>query len=307
MTILKIPLIWMLVCLLHLVPDSTTSASTDASSPRSNWGPSWAASAAQGTVVAVSCSWKSHDDNNNSQGIIILMRYAVSRRSPTKARQSEHEVVNKDDKLLVDGLQVTPFRSEAISISDSSKRWTLLGPNTLSCMTGLVSDVDHLTLLLQKNVDTHRLIYEGTHDYSPLQVAQLLAGHLQEAAKWDGGRPFGVQALLVGRQRSDWTLLTLDPSGGYRSWGRATAIGRTAFSVRKHLHQQLRDREEVSPESALHMAINATREALRETTSSPLDANDYEALLIWNTDTGLCVGKIEAADIDRAKKQVLEL
>ena len=167
----------------------------------------------------------------------------------------------------------------------------------VSCMTGLVSDVDHLSSCLQQYAETHRMVYEyddptvvenyyhGADDdddadddeekdnemenipyvsgtsiasrlsqpLSLLSVVQKLARLLREATRWQGERPFGVQALLVGpnppadssgkRMNTGGCpldVMTLDPSGGYRHWGsRATAIGRGAAQVRKHLYERL--------------------------------------------------------------------
>ena len=79
-----------------------------------------------------------------------------------------------------------------------------------------------------KSVDPHRLVRE---DLSSLMI---------DAAMSDGGRPLGVQLLVIGQsalpQKGSGSVLelyTIDPSGGWRSCvGKGTAVGRGAERVR---------------------------------------------------------------------------
>jgi hypothetical protein len=52
----------------------------------------------------------------------------------------------------------------------------------------------------------------------------------------------------------------LDPSGGYRHWGAATAIGRGADAVRRNLYDQLlaAPAHPGNADEALRLALNAT-------------------------------------------------
>ena len=126
-----------------------------------------------------------------------------------------------------------------------------------------------------KSVDPHRLVRE---DISPMMM---------DATMSDGGRPFGVQLLVVGQsaQRSlnDYPLeiYTIDPSGGWRSCtGSGTAVGRGAERVRLLLreshgtgtsaaHSDVPQGWRGALDTAMMMAI----EALEQETKSDDDAD----------------------------------
>jgi len=163
--------------------------------------------------------------------------------------------------------------AEATTVLDASPRWTLIdgggggddgggcGGGAHCCllaMTGLASDADHLTRIVQHHADVHRIVYDdaggvgggSSHFFGPGHAVKHLQEALYQATKWnDGGRPFGVQALVVGTSApsssssrppaSSWVVATVDPSGGYRHWGVATAIGRNARQIRKQLAECL--------------------------------------------------------------------
>lgn len=166
-------------------------------------------------------------------------------------------------------------------------------------MTGLASDVDYLSRTLQKQSNAHRTIYESNHQQKTLKVVMNLAEILQDAVQWKEGRPFGVQALVVGLDRTAPTstvrlnLFSLDPSGGFRHWGSATAIGRGAQQVRKHLYESLvvsskNKKEEQVPtngKKALEEALKACITAMREA-SHNIDSDQYQALFVWTEKDG---------------------
>jgi 20S proteasome alpha/beta subunit len=174
-------------------------------------------------------------------------------------------------------------------------------------MTGFASDVDHLVSTVQSSADRHRLVYEGSdHVPSPLRLVHELAEALYDNAQGtQAGRPFGVQCLIVG-QVPDWRprfgIFTLDPSGGYRHWGVATAIGRGADRVRRNVYEQLQAKSGSrsgssssgdvprTADEALRLALNATMVAFASdappsssTASAAKTAapnEDYAALLL---------------------------
>lgn len=97
----------------------------------------------------------------------------------------------------------------------------------------------------KKSVDPHRLLRE---DLSSLMI---------DATMTDGGRPWGVQLLVIGQSAlstvtahslSKLEMYTLDPSGGWRSYcdsssrSIGTAIGRGAERVRSCLQRQMMER-----------------------------------------------------------------
>jgi len=104
-----------------------------------------------------------------------------------------------------------------------------------------------------KSVDPHRLLRE---DLSSLMI---------DATMSDGGRPWGVQLLVIGQSAlstatahssSKLEMYTLDPSGGWRSYcdsssrSIGTAIGRGAERVRSCLQRQMMDRRTLQSSSS---------------------------------------------------------
>jgi 20S proteasome alpha/beta subunit len=270
----------------------STSAASLAATPIRNFEPSWAASAAQGTTVAL--SYPIVREGRISEGIILLLRSQSTstkkiptpdERGPPTLTWIEHE-----------GLQVSLQAPDLITSYEASQRWTLLGTTALCCMTGLASDVDYLARVLQKQVDVHRIIYEGSRRMPVLQIVRSLAELLQEAASYQGGRPYGIQSLIIGRSNRRLMLYTLDPSGGYRQWGTATAIGRHAQSIRQQLSKALSEGPPTSGPVALEIALRASLQALRDELVNT-GADHYQALLVWEADGHMCVGTIDPQQV----------
>jgi 20S proteasome alpha/beta subunit len=288
------------------VQGSSNSIASAQTSPIRNWDPSWAASSAQGTVVAVSYVRKVTPDKDG-HGVVVLMRSPTARKdAPSSTSTSTSIPSNKGDgatsttAVTVDGLTVFPHATNIMTAADSSRRWTPIGSTAICCMTGLASDIDYLSRTLQKQANVHRTVYESNHPQATLKVVKNLAAMLQDAVQYKEGRPFGVQALVVGLDRtqsssskSRLNLFSLDPSGGFRHWGSATAIGRGAQQVRKHLYESLvvssksKKEDEVSSngKKALEDALRACLTAMREA-SHNLDSDQYQAIFVWTEGDG---------------------
>jgi len=216
----------------------------------------------------------------------------------------------------------------------------MFGSNAVCSMTGLASDIDYLTSTAQNLVDDHRYVYDGaSHAQSPSlptgQLVQLLTYVLQRETVLNDQRPLGVQVLLVGRDKpniynnnsastfddgrgkkkknlpSTFTIITLDPSGGYRHWGGGAAIGRNAASVRQQLHQNLVAAAAGSADSTtrvrngastLEICLRSSVEARREEATVSGEISDhYEALLLWEDEAK----QFSVASID--PKQIREV
>jgi len=119
-------------------------------------------------------------------------------------------------------------------------------------MTGFASDVNHLVRYGAKQVLEHEKLYLDANQDVHKFVRQKLAPKMRKAAFVGNGRPFGVEALVIGSNRAEKTkpcfnnlfnsimLYTIDPSGNWKHWGGGgTCIGKSAVIVRKHLHQIL--------------------------------------------------------------------
>jgi 20S proteasome alpha/beta subunit len=240
-------------------PVHASSFSEGATSPVVKWENSWTASCVQSTTVAVSCTI-GEEEEEQQRGVIVILKGGGVGSNPLYRK----DYVDDSMWIEVEGLRVLPRRPDQVTTMDSSLRWTMLGSSTVCCMTGLVSDVDYLSRVLQKHVDLHRIMYEGSRVMNALELVREAALELQEAAQYENGRPYGVQALFVGsrlassRNGNKLTLLTLDPSGGFRHWGYATAIGRDASLVRQRLYNSLSKRDaQCSAKAALDVGLHA--------------------------------------------------
>jgi 20S proteasome alpha/beta subunit len=277
---------------------SVAAKSASNISPIRNFEPSLAASSAQGTTISVSYP---RDGSRQQTGIVVVFR------SPYKGG-SVRKKSAKTDWTLIDGIRVRPTSSDTATNSESSHRWTLLS-DALCCMTGLASDVDYLSRCIQKQVDTHRVVYEGTRVFSALQLVRVLCELLQEATKGSsGGRPYGVQALIVGTSptRDALQMYTVDPSGGFRHWGTGTAIGRGAALVRKHVYRQniTNQTPPTCAKEALEVALRASFSANKELFDANAD-DPYQALLVWTDEQGrFRVGSIDESVIDEFRERI---
>ena len=124
-------------------------------------------------------------------------------------------------------------------------------PPLIAAFTGFTPDVHHLSLRLAKTYSNHLHLFGGIPMRTD-KAAQNLADVVRSAAS-DEGRPYGVQALVVGdRPRSQQLqIYTIDPAGGCTHWsGGGTAIGKDAELVRKCLLRCLRPNDELKRLSA---------------------------------------------------------
>lgn len=334
-----------------LLPAPTNAARTNVPSslpvsPVANWEPSWAASSAHGTTVAVKFG--------SGEGCVVLLRSSSAAAPVAPITTTEdplasliptrtHRSSNKGDSGSGNGtIRVGPFNlplwmehddsnspeadnaayhyysssnsdgaSSRVASDRGSKRWAWLGSDVLTFWTGLASDVDHAVAVLQHRWDNHRLIYEAAPDH-PLgtgMAVRTVATLLSAAAQVSHGRPYGIQCLVVGlapypppplhpafnrltaSSSPVLQFVTLDPGGGYRHWGAATAIGRGADRVRRHLHAQLLQQQQQQRTSvddnnkgqdfgardALRVALNATRLAWPDDG----EASPCTAIVVW--------------------------
>jgi 20S proteasome alpha/beta subunit len=146
-------------------------------------------------------------------------------------------------------------------LSTSSSFYLLNNGNAIVGMTGFVPDAQHLVKCAVQSTIQYGHLHDlhGDNDYHydtpgggtgggmPLHklVVQNMARQLQRASLSSGGRPFGVQALLVGpkgpsgahrgrKGGSGMDVFTVDTAGGWNHWGSGmTAIGRHGASIRK--------------------------------------------------------------------------
>jgi len=279
---------------------SCSSASGGLSvSPIEHLEASVAASSAHASVAAV----RSLQDNEE---YVVIVTFKPSAKSILQQRQSQ---VNK--KLT----QQSRFGLKLSRLDDTApaafNRWTQLGGSSMCAMTGFASDVQHLTGVTLNQVESHQALY--SHAMSVESIVRQLALVVQRAARSQGGRPFGVQALIVGLDvKGKFQLYTVDPTGGWLHYGGgATAVGRGAQDVRALLYTALKSaastRDDDSSE-ALRVAISSLiGKSLKDDDKNEDYSSKLEALLVWKSETGsCCVSKIGDTEIDACLKRIKE-
>ena len=103
-------------------------------------------------------------------------------------------------------------------------------------MTGFAADVWHLVRVLAREVSDHEFLYADSPPPTIHELARdTLALATRNAAFASSGRPLGVQALMVGNHASSrkafggtsLQIYMVDPTGGWRHWGRRGDSGGT--------------------------------------------------------------------------------
>jgi hypothetical protein len=137
-----------------------------------------------------------------------------------------------------------------------------------------------------------------------------------EATAYQGGRPYGIQAMIIGQQPDaikksslSPSIFTVDPSGGYRHWVTATAIGRDAPEVRKQLFENIKKSPPTSADEALKTVLRAcakARPSLFRSTSGSSPESQIHALLVWNAGRQLRFGLVDSNQVSETRKAVEE-
>jgi len=216
----------------------------------------------------------------------------------------------------------------------TNRNFHVLQPSSGLCLavTGFALDGAHLVRCVAESVANHEYVYGwgggGSPASSGLDVHRMvredLAPKMRDAAFVGGGRPFGVDALVVGTERrgvvgeeerviDSMVMYTLDPSGNWKHWGGgATCIGKGAELVRKQLYQTLYckdDDDEDNDEKlsirrkhhypktwaqALEIAMEATFKVMdldeladdKQDSSNETTMADYDAVVLFGNDSG---------------------
>ena len=247
-----------------------------------------AASSAHGSVAAI----KSVQDE---QECVILVIFSPSK---TIALQKVEQKLPSQRRF---GLKVS---QEA---NTHQPRWTQLGESSVCAMTGFASDIQHLTGVTLNQVESHQSLY--SHAMSVDRIVRALAACVQRPAR-SKARPYGIQALIVGLDaQRKFQLYTVDPAGGWQHYGGgATAVGRGAEEVRAQLYKALKDRlatKDKDTKQALKMAISSlVGKSLDEDAISNDYSSKLEALLLWKSEEGCCVSRIDDSEVMRCLKRM---
>lgn len=264
---------WLLVFLIfgsacHLSDSSSIdqSGKGEASfSPIKELGPSLAASVAGGTVIAVrsrallnsgkevsqNAALRSINSNDEySDCIVILFRSLTSSNESYVAGggannltvSSVYEPItnpqNQQEELspLFNGPTNHPF----LSSNTNNARILHARTGLILTATGFKPDISHLTHVASGRILSRTSTYDTSNkSLDPHRIVREdLSNILIDAAASDGGRPMGVQLLVVGQSciSQGLELYTIDPSGGWRSHvGQSAVVGRGAERVRTAL------------------------------------------------------------------------
>jgi 20S proteasome alpha/beta subunit len=273
---------------------------------------------------------ESHDDydvgDDNDESIVLLFRSPMSSSDSTESNYggiacnltvtsvfgSIDDSNNNNyhhDRLtfLPNGPVGRPF----LSNRNSNLRVLHANSGLIMAATGFASDAEHLlnvaagrvlsrisvydtpsssSLTSGKSIDPHRLVRE---DLSSMMI---------DAAMSDGGRPWGVQLLVIGQsalsRNQVLDIYTIDASGGWRHrHGTVAAIGRGAERIFASLLTRKDLSKEVTTKSsgwrwALDVAMNAaihTFEMNEEVVSKNDALNDpaerYSAVVIFGNNS----------------------
>lgn len=234
-----------------------------ASSPIRNLESSLAASSAHGTVIAVTCTIQHTDDAVLMLARTPTIRSKLNHHHPAKIsttdikNDSKNDTIGDENDDSMNVLKQASY-SKHLSVGAPTSSGMLHILHTESTaplaigLTGLSSDVRHLVRSCANVVSQHDMIFDQQHECSSAgnkclsgyKVVEYLAGRMSNVARVAGARPFGVQALVVGRSGSTVSLMksnklsiyTVDPSGGWRKWGGGAAvIGNHSAAVRARL------------------------------------------------------------------------
>jgi 20S proteasome alpha/beta subunit len=120
---------------------------------------------------------------------------------------------------------------------------------------------------------------------------------IQRATQRGGGRPYGVQALLLGVDGDEkWQLYSCDPTGLYRHFpkGRA-AIGKYANPIAVELNEE--DKSSCAKEALELCLASLVQTATKENVK--LDLDSFEGLFLWTSEAGECqVAQIDPTFLD---------
>lgn len=179
----------------------------------------------------------------------------------TKQQNRNNNYNSRGLSFLPNGPVNLPF----LSSSSSSNLCVLHAPSGLvMAATGFAPDAEHILNVAAGRVYSRISVYDAPSS-SPLSISSSssstsgksvdphrlvredLSSIMINSAMSEGGRPLGIQLLVVGQSalskritaEESLEIYTIDPSGGFRSCvGRGSAVGRGAERIRSSLMKE---------------------------------------------------------------------
>jgi 20S proteasome alpha/beta subunit len=278
----------------HLTLSSSISGSKDLLTPIPRWQESWTASQAHGTAMAMVV-----------QDCLILFL-----RSPST--DVYKPTFSNPDVIDFNGLRVERIGGEHQHASmQYAPSWFPIGSHGICAMTGLALDVEHICRVLQKKVDDYFFVYQTS--MTTHAMTQKVASVLQNECLLKGSRPYGVQCMFVGCDDIDprdggLCIYSIDPTGTWQSWGRATAIGKFGQDVRRILAKKLQSSPSITElDTAVECLLGSWKETCKDL---GIDKNDEEVceVLILQKDQKnsrkSCLFRVSTEEVDRIMDKV---
>lgn len=276
----------------HVATTNASTMGTSSTSPVPHFSESLAASSAHGTIVAISCSdpdYRGSGSSGSNKSCILVIAH-----SPF--REERH-----DDNIPCDSTDELDRIPHYGSITSNLH---YLHSDLLLGMTGFAPDVNHLlrsfanTALHYEHVMSSDLLELEPTRTIPVRklVIQGISKELRNAALSNNGRPYGVQALIVGRKPT-LEIYTVDSIGGWTHWGGgATAIGRNNQKIRIHLAAELQKRNTnntqlLTIEEAVRIALTCIVRASSSSPPPPSTNEREEPLPLEEDDSTSLVGQ----------------
>ena len=277
----------------HLTLSSSISGS-GLLPPIPRWQESWTASQAHGTAMAMAVG----------DCLVVVLRSPST--NVYKPSCSVSETTSRDG-LTLEKLDREHHPPSSMQYAPS---WFPIGSHSICAMTGLALDVEHVCRMIQKKVDDHLFVYQES--VTTHAMTQTLASFLQQACLSSGGRPYGVQCMLMGCDDIDPSdgalcIYSMDPTGTWQSWKKATAIGKFGTDVRRLLAKKLQE----SPITELKAAVNCLLTSWKETCLDlGIDKNDKEdcQVLVLQRDPKnkqkSCLFRVSKEQVDQMMQEV---
>ena len=246
---------------------SSSASATDLLTPIPRWQESWTASQAHGTAIAM----------------VVRDCLVIFLRSPST--EVYKPVIPTADAIEFRGLRVERIEEEhQHATMQYAPSWFPIGSHTLCAMTGLALDVEHICRVLQKKANDHYFVYQTS--LTTHAMTQRLASVLQNECLSKGSRPFGVQCMLAGCDDIDPTdgglcLYSIDPTGSWQSWGRATAIGKFGVEARRMLAKTLRSSPPIMElDKAVECLLGSWKKTCKDLGMNTNSEEDNEILIL---------------------------
>lgn len=268
----------------------SSSISKDALlTPIPRWQESWTASQAHGTAMAMAVK----------DCVVLFLR------SPST--DVYKPILSRTQTTSLEGLEVHRIDSkdQSSSLTQYAPSWFPIGSHTVCAMTGLALDVEHVCRVLQKQVDDHWFIYQET--VTTHGMTQRLSTMLQNECLSKGGRPYGVQCLLVGCDDIEAThggtcIYSMDCTGNWQSWGRAAVIGKFATEAKKILAQKLQSSQVDNVPAAMECLATSWKETCKDLGIGQQESEDCQVLILQTDSKNRrtsCLYEVSTNEVDR--------